>query len=160
MFQKWRNPGESRKTMTSEELLGFKSLHSVSQASRCGQAFVWFGMILYGLVWHSVIQASRGGQGTKFSPWLTEHALAEDHFATQPDGLLFSHSFLLFLAALVWTKKLLRKLSMVAFEDDGSSWGANTTSVISDRALRGARLQINQHQKRNQNSSETAQQGY
>ena len=25
----------------------------------------------------------------------------------------------------------------VAYEDDGSSWGANTTSVISDRALGG-----------------------
>ena len=36
-----------------------------------------------------------------------------------------------------------------ACEDDGSSWGANTTSVISDRA-REARLQINQHQKRNE----------
>ena len=43
-----------------------------------------------------MIQASRGEQGTKFSPWLTEHALAGDHCATQPDGLLFSSSFLVF----------------------------------------------------------------
>ena len=28
MFQKWRNPGESRITATSEELMGFKSWHS------------------------------------------------------------------------------------------------------------------------------------
>ena len=53
-------------------------------------------MVLYDLVWHSVIQASRGEQGTKFSPWLTEHALAGDRCATKPDGLLFSSSFLVF----------------------------------------------------------------
>ena len=66
MFQKWRNPGESRITATSEELLGFKS-------------------------WHSVSQASRGGQGTKFSPWLTEHSLAWDHCASVSPNQMVSY---------------------------------------------------------------------
>ena len=66
---------------------------------------VRFGLIRYGLVRFGVAFSESGKQGwargTKFSPWLTEHALAWDHCTTQPDGLLFSYNFLVGSMALV-----------------------------------------------------------